>query len=226
MARTAARVVLLTFQILTSQRVEAAVDPAQSCDRAAAQAAKVVGVPIDILLAISRVETGRRLDGSFGPWPWTINADGKGTFYDSKTAAITAAETHQADGTGTFDIGCFQLNIRWHGKAFASFDDMFDPVKNATYAAQFLQSLYQETGNWSDAVAAYHSRTPDLAQTYLNQVKAVLSGPDAGPALATAASEPALRENSFPLLQAGAEGGFGSIVPLVGARGPIIGGNS
>lgn len=197
------------------------------CDHAAARASQATGVPIDILLAISRVESGRRKDGSFGPWPWTINADGKGTFYDTKADAVAAATAHLTDGTGTFDSGCFQLNFRYHGSAFATFDDMFDPDQNAAYAARFLLSLYSEKGNWADAVAAYHSRTPGLAETYLNQVKAVLDGPNAGDTAAAAAIIPvvSLRENNFPLLQAGAQGSFGSIVPITNTRGPLIGGN-
>lgn len=206
---------------LQAGMVQAAANPAMLCDRAASQAAKSTGVPVDILLAISRVETGRQQDGSLSPWPWTINADGKGAFYDSKAEAVAAASAHLADGTGTFDIGCFQLNIRWHGEGFSTFDDMFDPDQNASYAAKFLLSLYQETGNWADAVAAYHSRTPDLAQAYLNQVKAVLDGP-----VAAVATAPPQRENNFPLLQAGAQGGFGSLVPATTAREPLFEGNS
>ncbi len=211
----------LTAGIATTGRSAAA--PGFLCDQAAATAAQSTGVPIDILLAISRVETGRQTDGTLAPWPWTINADGKGTFYDTKAEAVAVAEAHLTDGTGTFDIGCFQLNIRYHGQAFATFEEMFDPEKNADYAARFLSSLYQETGTWAGAVAAYHSRTPDLAQAYLNQVRAVLETPGATDQPLPA---PVARENNFPLLQAGAQGGFGSVVPMTNARGPLIGGNS
>lgn len=205
--------------------VLAAADPSMLCDRATSQASATTGVPIDILLAISRVETGRRRDGALTPWPWTINADGKGAFYDSEAEAIAAAQIHETDGTGTFDIGCFQLNIRWHGEGFSTYEEMFDPVRNATYAARFLQSLYQEKGNWTDAVAAYHSRTPDLAQAYVDQVKAVLHSPEK-PHIAAISEVRPPRVNNFPLLQAGALGGMGSIVPVTGASAPLIGGNS
>jgi hypothetical protein len=205
---------------------EAAPDPSAFCDRAAARAAKMSGVPIDILLAISRVETGRRKGGALSPWPWTINADGKGAFYDSKAEAVAAATAHLTDGTRTFDIGCFQLNIRWHGGSFSTLDEMFDPDQNATHAARFLTSLYQETGSWADAVAAYHSRTPDLAQTYLNQVKAVLHGDGVEAPSAEPAQTYQVRENNFPLLQPGTQGSFGSIVPFTISNQPLIGGNS
>jgi hypothetical protein len=198
-------------------------DPSGQCDQAAAQASKDSGVPINILLAITRVETGRGAP-DLRPWPWTINADGAGAWYDTKDQAIDAAMAHQSDGTGTFDVGCFQLNIKWHGDKFTSLSDMFDPAQNAAQAAAFLAQLYQESGDWATAVASYHSRTPDLAKTYLAKVKQVLNDP--GTAIPVAAPDPDLHENLFPLLQAGDPGSAGSIVPLFSARNPIIGSKS
>ena len=202
--------------------------PASLCDRAAARASQATGVPVDILLAISRVESGRRHEGGFAPWPWTINADGTGSFYATKEEAVAAAQSHLDDGTVTFDSGCFQLNYHYHGAAFAGFDALFDPEQNAQYAAQFLQSLYAEKGNWADAVAAYHSRTPDLAQGYLNRVKAVLNGPKTFEPVPQRGEEPIVppHENTFPFLKGGAQGGYGSLVPLTTGRTRLIGGNS
>ena len=197
--------IALSAVMTGSYAVRAArVDPDLACDFAAAAASEASGVPIDILLAITRVETGRGgADGEARPWPWTINAD----------------------GTGTFDVGCFQLNIRWHGDSFDNLSEMFDPDRNAAYAAEFLSNLYQESGNWADAVAAYHSRTPELADSYLQKVKAVLAGPSAPETPTGEYTElPVIRENLFPLLQAGAQGGAGSLVPMQSARGPLIGG--
>ena len=206
--------------LVLPQMASAAADPADQCDQAAARASQDSGVPIDILLAITRVETGRS-DGQ--PWPWTINADGAGNWYATKGEAVAAATGHGNDGTGTFDVGCFQLNIKWHGDGFASLDDMFDPERNAAYAAQFLATLYQQSGDWAAAVSAYHSRTPDLAEAYLAKVKAILNDPNAKPVPIVVAAP---HENLFPLLQAGDQGSAGSIVPLQTARNPIIGGKS
>ena len=219
--------IALSAVMTGSYAVRAArVDPDLACDFAAAAASEASGVPIDILLAITRVETGRGgADGEARPWPWTINADGAGTWYDTQEEAVEAAGTHLTDGTGTFDVGCFQLNIRWHGDSFDNLSEMFDPDRNAAYAAEFLSNLYQESGNWADAVAAYHSRTPELADSYLQKVKAVLGGPSAPETPTGEYTElPVIRENLFPLLQAGAQGGAGSLVPMQSARGPLIGG--
>lgn len=212
-----------TPQALASDRNES-----QRCDLAAERAAQITGVPIDLLLAISRVETGRSGPGPDpDPWPWTINADGQGHWYGSKEAAVAAATAHLSDGTKTFDVGCFQLNIRWHGAGFATIDEMFDPMRNAEYAAGFLLELYRESGDWRKAVAAYHSRTPDLAQRYLSAVRAVLERPPTSTDNATHAPEQRVaHENHFPLLQSGGAGSAGSLVPIQAARGPLIGGNS
>ena len=44
--------------------------------------------------AISRVESGRRdpVTGDWHPWPWTVDAEGQGAFYDTKAQAIAAVQ--------------------------------------------------------------------------------------------------------------------------------------
>ena len=204
----------------------AVTDPSRSCDLAAAKAAERRGVPIDILLAITRVETGRGAP-ELSPWPWTINADGMGAWYDTEEAAVAAATAHLNDGTTSFDVGCYQLNFRWHGSNFADLAEMFDPVRNADYAASFLTELHGETGDWADAVAAYHSRTESRADAYLERIKSVLNGP--APAAETdvpVEDNSAAGGNLYPLLQAGDQGSAGSLVPLQLARRRLIGGGT
>jgi len=73
------------------------------------------------------------------------------------------------------DLGCFQINLRWHGRAFDTLDQMLDPARNARYAARFLAALHDETGDWTAAAAAYHSRTSDHARAYLERLSIVLA---------------------------------------------------
>jgi len=136
------------------------------CDTAAATVARNVGIPPDVLLALTRVETGRNHGGKFAPWPWTVNMEGKGYWFDTRIEAVDFVTKSYATGARSFDVGCFQINHRWHGNAFTSFNQMFEPLHNATYAAKFLTSLYQEGGSWSWAAGAYHSRTEGLAVKY------------------------------------------------------------
>jgi hypothetical protein len=57
---------------------------------------------------------------------------------------------------------------------------MFDPEWTATYAAQFLRTLYEERGSWSAAAGAYHSLTPELAQVYRARFDRLLAGLEPG----------------------------------------------
>ena len=198
-------------------------DPAGLCDDAARSAAAESDTPLNVLLAITRVETGRGEGAELRPWPWTINRAGSGHWFDSATEAVAAAEAAIAEGTGNLDIGCFQLNHRWHGENFASLDEMFDPLTNARYAAGFLSDLYREKGNWADAIAAYHSRSEGPATRYLARIDTVLAGLENASGQAIAPAPQPARQNSYPLLQAGLRGSGGSLVPRVTAARPLFG---
>jgi len=154
------------------------VDIARMCDLAAIKASDASGVPLDILRALSRTETGRAVDTGLQPWPWTVNMEGKGRWFATLDDARAYVFSHFKEGARSFDVGCYQINYKWHGDAFRSIDDMFDPFLNAQYAAQFVSDLYQEFGNWPDAAGAYHSRTPEFARKYaarFDRVRAELS---------------------------------------------------
>lgn len=214
------------------------------CDAAARHASRATGVPVSVLQAISLTETGRRRGGTTRPWPWTVNMEGKGHWFPTRDAALAFVDARAAAGARSFDLGCFQLNHRWHGDAFASFTDMFDPEANALYAARFLSTLYDEFGDWTRAAGAYHSRTPELARRYtarFSQYMAALTGAappapvtrlsQAGPRSPTpngagsgqsvAPRSAASAPNRYPLLQAGQSAGLGSIVPQR-AAGPSL----
>jgi hypothetical protein len=155
-------------------------DPASVCDGAAQRAARETGVPVQILRAITRTETGRTLDGTFGPWPWTVNHAGRGLWFEQRAEALGYITAAQRDGARNFDVGCFQINYHWHGDAFTSLVEMLDPDRNARYAAHFLTRLRDELGDWERAVGAFHSRTPEFAARYMTryrQIHAALSPP-------------------------------------------------
>lgn len=143
------------------------------CDSAAQFASENTGVPVRTLMALTRVETGRDND----PWPWTINVSGKGYWLNDQLQAQSLAQKTVQSGQKSFDVGCFQINYRWHSRYFQSLEQMFEPEANALYAARFLKSLQSELGTWPKAIAAFHSRTPELGHRYLrrfNQISASL----------------------------------------------------
>ena len=151
--------------------------PGAVCRPALIAAEARYGIPTGLLQAIGVVESGRRdeVTGARQPWPWTINAEGEPHFFDTKDQAVAWVRQAQARGMRSIDIGCAQVNLMHHPSAFASLQEAFDPVANADYAARFLRQLRDTTagGNWMTAVGYYHSQTPELAETYRQQVQAV-----------------------------------------------------
>ncbi len=145
-----------------------AADPATLCETAATTAEFVNRLPPRLLSAISLTETGRvdRLSGRSRPWPWTINAEGVGQFFDTRTQAVAAARALQARGVQSIDVGCLQVNLMYHPEAFRSLDDAFEPQANASYAARFLNTLLAGGRSWTQAISAYHSETPALGDPY------------------------------------------------------------
>ncbi|WP_207630247.1 lysozyme family protein [Paracoccus xiamenensis] len=171
------RFVLALLILLFPLRALAATEePAALCEWASQTAAIEAGVPPDILGALTLTETGRRRDGVVRPWAWSVNAEGDGTWFEDPNAALAFAEDKVAAGRTNLDIGCFQLNYRWHGENFASVAEMFDPLNNARYAAKFVSQLYAETGDWRRAAGTFHSRTPVHATRYLARFDELRAG--------------------------------------------------
>lgn len=168
-------------------RAEEAAKPdydAALCERAILNGARRGGVPPEVLYAVALTETGRKSGGRIRPYPWAINREGQGYWFATREEALAFAEQSLRDGRKSFDVGCVQINYRWHGQAFPSLNDMFDPEWTATYAAQFLRTLYEERGDWSAAAGAYHSLSPDKAGIYRERFDRLLASLD--PAALTA----------------------------------------
>jgi hypothetical protein len=175
-------------------------------------------IPDEFLSAIAKVESGRPVDGRVVPWPWTINAEGVGSFFATKEDAVAAVQALQARGVRSIDIGCMQVNLQQHPEAFRSLEQAFDPATNAEFAAGLLVSLFNQAGSWPLAAAAYHSQTPTLGAAYQRQVLAAWAQPDR-PIAAAAPAHHAVQAESSPAPQTagslgrssfGRETGFGA----------------
>ena len=143
----------------------------EQCDQAI-EAVRAEPLPPTLMPAIGRVESGRLdpVTGRVRPWPWTINFEGQGSFFDTKDQVIDAVRALQAKGAKSIDVGCMQVNLMHHPTAFPDLETAFDPHANATYAAKFLTSLFAKTRNWGLAAAYYHSADPDRGEDYQRKV--------------------------------------------------------
>ena len=133
-----------------------------SCVDLANEYEQLYKIPIGLLKAISIVEA--RLH------PWSLNKAGSGYYFKTKEEMEDYTMKLHSQGITNFDVGCMQINIHFHGKNFKSLQDAINPALNMEYAARFLKQLYDETGNWKDAVSYYHSRINNQGAVYAFKV--------------------------------------------------------
>ena len=154
--------------------------PSSLCAAAIARVGSTGRLPAGMLMAIAQVESGRPdVDtGRLRPWPWTINAEGTGEFFATKAEAVAAVKRLQARGVRSIDVGCMQINLAYHPKAFPNLEQAFDPYANARYAVRFLNQLFDASHDWKQVVAAYHSSNPSIGSDYRRRVMALWRNPN------------------------------------------------
>ena len=150
--------------------VQPAIDDHSVCLAEILKAQARYGIPDNVLLAIGIQEAGRSTRKGLTVWPWAVNAEGEGAFFTSKAAMVSWVRAKQASGVQSIDVGCMQINQKWHKKGFVSLEHAADPAINVDYAARYLRSLYQEEGNWWQAAGRYHSSTQKYKDIYLSSL--------------------------------------------------------
>lgn len=152
---------------------DALIEGARQCTQQFPIQERSQNIPTHLLAAISSTESGRwhkQLDMAL-PWPWTVNVEGKGYYFNSKAEAIAKTQAFINQGKRSIDVGCMQVNLKHHNKAFRNLNEAFDPATNVGYAAKFLRTNYNDLGDWIKATAAYHSRTPKYGNAYLVRIE-------------------------------------------------------
>lgn len=126
---------------------------ANACEREIQAAAARYGIPEGILYSVGLTETGRR--GSLQPY--ALNVEGKALFPETSGDALRRFAQARAQGATLIDLGCMQINHRYHADQFTSVEAMLDPHRNVDYAARFLRRLHDRHETWTMAVARYHA---------------------------------------------------------------------
>lgn len=137
------------------------------------------GIDAAMALSVGLTEAGRKMgDGAMVIWPWTVNAEGEGRRFDTKADAVAWVRQALDRGMRSIDVGCMQVNLRWHPDAFASLETAFDPKANVGYALRYLGDLSQEYGPRA-GVGRYHSATSEYQDRYLARIDRNLDFVDA-----------------------------------------------
>ncbi|OLP58170.1 lytic transglycosylase [Xaviernesmea oryzae] len=145
--------ILASLAICTSEAFCARPAMANVCEQEISAAAARYGIPEGILYSVGLTETGRK--GSLQPY--AMNIEGKAVFAGSADEVLRLFRSARAQGASLIDLGCMQINYRFHGEQFASVEAMLDPRLNVDYAARFLAALHARHDTWTMAVARYHA---------------------------------------------------------------------
>jgi hypothetical protein len=142
------------------------------CGAIAGQIERAQDIPPGLLQAVALAESGRKhpAHGRHQAWPWAVRAGAEGFYLPSKAAALAKVRALRQEGRSNIDVGCMQINLGYHGSAFRSLEDAFEPAHNVAYGARFLKELQHETGSWARATGRYHSAEPDRSQAYRARV--------------------------------------------------------
>lgn len=154
---------------------EAAPVVSSACTRAIAAEERARGVPQGLLMAMGFSEAGRGVEGGATVWPWTVNVEGEGRWFATREEAIAYVGAELAAGRRSIDVGCMQVNLRWHPDAFRDLREAFEPEANVAYAGRFLEELRARDAapglaGWLRAAGNYHSMEAGLAEAYRGRV--------------------------------------------------------
>lgn len=137
-------------------------------------------LPEDTLYAIGLHETSKihSILKRAIAWPWSVNFKGKSYYFDTKKEAKDFVKKQIRAGETNIDVGCMQVNLKHHPKAFRSIEQAFTPRYNIAYAANFLVKKYNSHGSWGQAISHYHSADPQKGARYKNKVLRIAKNMD------------------------------------------------
>ncbi len=141
----------------------------KSCNFYTEKYGKVFNLPNNLLTSISLVESGiKKEKNDFSSWPWTLNVSGRSIYFDKKEDVLNFLEKN-ADKK-SIDVGCMQINTKYHLNNFENVSQMIEPEQNVKYAASFLSKLFKRHKSWNEAISRYHSSIPYRQKIYLKKV--------------------------------------------------------
>ena len=143
------------------------------CEKNILDIERQIDIPKGLLKAIGLTESGRYIKKSqLVVWPWTINVNKKSLFFDNKKQMLNFLMHEIKKGNYNLDVGCMQINLKWHGKYFKKISDSIDPKINISYATSFLFKLKSDFNTWTEAIKRYHSSKPSKNIKYHKKVLA------------------------------------------------------
>lgn len=143
--------------------------PANEIPPAFQAAALRHGIPPAYLYAVALHESAREENNIRRPYPWVLNVAGHAEWFSSEQETVDRLKTLIASEQTNVDIGLMQVNWSYHHARFKSPADAVDPYRNIAVGAQILKESWVEKGDLWRGVGRYHSRTEEVARSYLER---------------------------------------------------------
>lgn len=152
--------------------VDREINESRKCSAIFSYFEKRFNIPKDLLHSISLRESAKKHSSRNLAivWPWTANVGGQGYYFNNKRDAVNFTKNQLASGVTNIDVGCMQINLKYHPNAFTSLEQAFSPRSNVGYGAKFLTEKYIQHGDWISAVGNYHSADPARGRDYRRKV--------------------------------------------------------
>jgi len=123
------------------------------------RASAATGIPVELLLAISHVESGFH--------PHALNVSGESAFPSSQYEAVRLLR-RSGDNV---DIGLMQINWKFWGNRFGlSKSELLDPQINVLVGAKILKHCIRLSERWWIGVGLYHSPENFRQREYVEKV--------------------------------------------------------
>lgn len=128
-----------------------------------------------LLYAIALQETRSLDEGMAKPRPWVIRHRDTVYEFDSYWEAAGKLDELLAYNAApkTIDVGIMQINLGWHGHRVEQPMELLIPAINISIADQILSEAQSSTSDAIVGIGRYHSYTPNLAESYGQQVAAI-----------------------------------------------------
>ena len=159
------------FLFLIKSAYSAYPSNSKSCEIVIKNIENLTDIPENLLSSVGKAESGRILENNKHViWPWTVNHAGKSLFFDTKKQMKKYVLKNVEKKDFNLDVGCMQINLKWHKNNFKKISDMLAIEPNVSYAASFLLQLKNKHGSWNKAIKHYHSSDPNKNKPYLIKV--------------------------------------------------------
>lgn len=153
----------------TSASLAKVKDPdGNACVQAIKEAEEHYNLPHGILMALSITESSPKKEGK--PHPWAIGTPTRSYYPASKKEALKLVNRLRTTGQNNIDVGCLQINLKAHPKAFKNLEMALDPLHNVAYGVHYLTTLRNNNQPWPKAIGNYHSKNERHNKPYKQKV--------------------------------------------------------